>query len=231
MTTHTRKKVDARFSTSLARPRSRFSCSQVSGGGLNLALVNNALRSAALDAENAYKTFAEHFKSEVSYGYTGPREFNLDFTPSTMVATTSLVSAMYPSAACAPGGNDCAGWVATTMTVPSAEPITLADLFGGSWLEVVSAQTKLQVARQQYCQPDSTGDLGSVAQNQYNQGVAPMSQNYKYFALSHDGVAIGLQQGQIGIEACGTKAITLPWPSVQTQLTASGRQLEQAAEA
>jgi hypothetical protein len=99
--------------------------------------------------------------------------------------------------------------------------VTLADLFGSDWLNVVSQQTGVQVVAMQYCQPGKY----RWPQKWYDRGLAPIERNYENFALTAQGVDIGLGQAQIGAEACGTQRVRLPWETLQPYLTPRGQVL------
>lgn len=193
---------------------------QVSGRGLDLAAVNAALSSTAKDAEDAYRKKATEWlrSAYVPIRYTGVNDSY--FHRRMIVANTALVSTMYPTLRLYPGGNDGSGWLSTTVLVPSGRPVTLADLFGSDWLNVVSQQTHVQVVAMQYCQPGR-----SWPRKWYDKGLAPMERNYEYFALTDDGVDIGLGHGQIGAAACGSQRVTLPWATLQDDLTDRGHVL------
>ena len=194
---------------------------QVSGRGLDLAAVNVALSSTAKDAEDAYRKKATGWlrSREGETSFTGVNDSY--FHRRMMVANTALVSTMYPTLRLYPGGNDGSGWLSTTVLAPKGRPVTLAAMFGDNWLNVVSQQTRVQVVATQYCQP--TGKLDR--RWSYDKGLAPKAKNYEYFALTADGVDIGLGHGQIGAAACGSQRITLPWTTLQDYLTGRGHVL------
>jgi hypothetical protein len=201
---------------------------QVAGRGLDMTAVNAALSSTAMRDERDWRKAArQHARAtykEMPVSFRGV--YQQRFTTNMAVANTALVSVMYPTLSLFPGGNDGGGWLSTTVKVPSARPITLANLFGADWLNIVARQTRFEVEQLQYCQPHG---LRGLERRFYDKGLEPKPANYTHFSLTADGVDIGLQQGQIGAEACGTKRITLPWTTLEDDLTPRGQVLAHLA--
>jgi pimeloyl-ACP methyl ester carboxylesterase len=201
---------------------------QVSGGGLDLSVVNAALKGAVLSDESAYRKAAQSFVD----GDTGPQEYrgvyDMSSDSSEVLANTGLVSTMYPSLELYPGGNDGGGWITTTVRVPSGTKVALADLFpaGSDYLAVVAAKVRALVNKTYYCIPPG-GE--PVEQQAFDEGLSPTEENYAKWALTPDGLDIGLGQAQIGIEACGTHRFEIPWSALQSALSPAGKKLAKLA--
>ncbi|MGN6472922.1 MAG: esterase/lipase family protein, partial [Mycobacteriales bacterium] len=194
----------------------------VSASGNDLTKVNAALSGALANDEGAWRRAVESNPPSAPQSASGPGVYDVGFDPSYAVANSALVSTMYPKTNLYPGGNDGGGWIDTTVLVPSGRAVTLQDLLGPNAYRVVARKTRAEVERIRYCLPDTTGDFASTYQRFFLKGLAPNANNYRYFALSPVGLDIGLQQGQIGIEACGTRRITLTWASLRGSLTVNG---------
>jgi hypothetical protein len=59
----------------------------------------------------------------------------------------------------------------------------------------------------------------------YGSNLAPSAGNFKYFAMTPDGLTIGFEQGQLSFEACDQQQVTIGWPSLQPLLTRDAEQL------
>ena len=58
--------------------------------------------------------------------------------------------------------------------------------------------------------------------DEFSDGVAPTADNYVGTAIGRTGLLVGLSQGQVAAEACGTVDLAVPWTAVQSQLSSIG---------
>jgi hypothetical protein len=191
---------------------------QVSATGVDLSAVNRALRNEVL-----------HDQALVREGYR-PNQFpsqyrgtyRLGFTTSMMSASTVVVSTLYPSLVLYPGGNDGSGWLDRTVAVPSGKVVPLVGLLTSRslGLKAIAKYVEAHVVATNACVRLAVDDpnVGPIAKA----GFAPTTANYLAFGLARKGLQIGLEQGQVGPEACGAIRVTVPWKVVQPQLNATG---------
>ena len=194
---------------------------QVSGGPVDLTAVNAALRGQVLHDQEQYaqKERGEYGTSLDTSRYQGTYE--IDFSPALMSASTVVVSTMYPTLELYPGGNDGSGWMSFTAPVPAGKPVELVDLLDSpaQGLEAIASYVTEHVVATNVCVAGSYNAFGSVSSQISGQGFAPTAENYHNFALTRQGLDIGLGQGQVGAEACGAIRVTVPWPVAQFNST------------
>lgn len=204
---------------------------QVSGGnGVDVTAVNAALRDEVLRDQEEYRRADRKAYGTELDNNPGPGHYQMNFTPSLTSASTLVVSTMYPSLELYPGGNDGAGWMYLTAAVPSGSPFELVDLLSSpsTGLQVIAGYVTQTVVATHPCVARSyndTGPSGSVTAQATRRGFAPTAENYRHFALTPQGLDIGLDQGQVGTESCSTIRVTVPWSLVRPQLNATGLRL------
>lgn len=189
---------------------------------VDLSVVNAALEATVSADQQAYRrNYDTNYASQdAPTDYRGVYQTDMD--ASLVVANSDLISTMYPSLELFPGGNDGSGWMTTNVLVPSGQPISLRMLFRTTQkgLDALSRATMAEVARAQTCQPSA-----GLEEQFYREGLAPTPENYQHFALTPDSLDVGLEQGQIGIEACSTIRVSIPWQSLRGVLSPTGWRL------
>lgn len=208
------------------------------GGATGLDSVNRALRE---EIQNDQRNYIKQERK--LYGTTlddpsvnGPGLYDMGFEPSLMVANTTMVSTMYPSQELYPGGNDGSGWMHFTAFVSSGQQaVELDDILadGPTGLRTVASYVKKHVLAANSCVADDYYNdfFNDGSGPTYAGGFTPTWSNYQDFALTRAGIDIGLQQGQVGVEACGAIRITVPWSAVRPHLSSTGAALYEAVVA
>lgn len=150
----------------------------------------------------------------------GSGDFQADFTTSR--SDTVVVSGSWTISTFFPGGahptTQLTGVIVDSTTGASIAP---SQLFVGSSLAALAATTKTVTKTKLDAIGCSVGDN----EDEFAGGVAPTTANYVGTAIGRAGLLIGLSQGQVGAEACGTVDVEVPWTAVQSQLSAVGVQL------
>lgn len=194
---------------------------RLSGGGVSLTVVNAALRSAIVDSEQQW-----------AKGYPLPctqycNEAHLTITPRVLAFNAHLVSVLTLFSGNYPGGVNSEWYVSTTIQVPSGHVVILDELFAdrAAALAAISAATTAQLGRNSCVAQSWTG----VGADIWKAGVAPTADNYKNYAISPQGLTVGIQQGQAAAEACGPFTATIGWAALQSYLSPLGGHLERAA--
>lgn len=148
----------------------------------------------------------------------GSGDFQATFTTSradaVVVSGTWTISTYYPGAA-HPTTQ------LTAVIVDGSTGVTVApsQLFVGSSLKALAAVT----ATASKAKFDAIG-----CDTEFGDGVAPTADDYVGTAIGPAGILIGLSQGQVGAEACGTVDLAVPWTAVQSQLSSIGVRLAAA---
>jgi hypothetical protein len=142
----------------------------------------------------------------------GSGDFQADFTTSradaVVVSGTWTISTYY-----AGGAHPTTQLTAVIIDAASDANIAPSELFVGSSLKPLAAATA-PVSKAKF---DAIGcDTG------LGDGVGPTADNYLGTAIGPVGLLIGLSQGQVGAEACGTVDLAIPWSAVQSQLSVLG---------
>lgn len=201
---------------------------QVSGGGgVDLRRVNAVLRDEILRDQEEYKRQYRSIYGTTLDNGPYPGTYGMGFSPSMMLASTAVVSTMYPSSRLYPGGNDGEGWMYLTAPVPSGKPVELVDLLSNhsGGLRAIAGYVERHVVATDACvrlsYNDTTYGMGQFSR----EGFAPTVANYRSYALTRRGLDIGLGQGQVGAEACSTIRVTVPWSVARPQLNVDGRRL------
>lgn len=190
---------------------------QVSGGGLDLTLVNANLRRAVEDPQ----------RSLASGATRGCRASPLmKFTYRTIPdktlisASTKVVSALIPTLILPPLGNDGETWISETARVPSGVVVSFPSLIAGGrrGLSAVAVLIRRQAIRDKACVGNAVGD------SSYGPRSFDLRGRYD-FALIRRGLAIGFANGQIAGPSCGRIEVTVPYALLQPYLSAAGRKL------
>jgi len=185
---------------------------KVSGSGIDLQHVNASLREAVLRDQRAYEPNAR-----ASAKHTGSRcrgTYSLVTDRRLLSASSVVVSALLPATKLYPCGNEGQGWVSVTVRVPSGKQVTLAQLFrdpegdglfqlGVAWFRVIARDSRLNCV---------VSNLSSYQ---------PTLRNYRYFALTPHGLALGFRQEP----ACQRIVGIVPYRALQPYLSNLGKQL------
>jgi hypothetical protein len=150
----------------------------------------------------------------------GSGDFQADFTTSrsdsVVVSGTWTISTFFPG-----GAHPTTQLTGATIDVTSGAAITPSQLFVGSSLKALAAATTTVTKTKL----DAIGCNVDQDQDEFNGGVAATAANYVGTSIGPAGLLIGLSQGQVGAEACGTVDVAVPWTAVQTQLSTIGMRL------
>jgi hypothetical protein len=93
-----------------------------------------------------------------------------------------------------------------------------SQLFVGSSLKALATATGAAAK----AKLNAIGCNVDEEQDELNAGVAPTADNYVGSAIGREGLLIGLSQGQVSAEACGTLNVAVAWSTVQSQLSETG---------
>jgi hypothetical protein len=137
-------------------------------------------------------------------------------------ASSVVVSALIPTLAPPPGGNEGAWWYSVTVDVATARRIRLADLFDrlSPSLAALARDAKRRLPATNHCV------RGSLAYSKdYARGFAPTVAHYRDFALLPTGIAIGFSNDQVSAPSCGRVEVTVPYTTVRPFLSNLGLKL------
>jgi hypothetical protein len=184
-----------------------------------VGLPGGAAIAAALQAP-VTAALADYTKNVASQEpCTGPAcgsgDFQADFTTSradsVVVSGTWTISTFFPG-----GAHPTTQLTAVIVDATTAATIAPSQLFVGSSLKTLAAATATA----------TTAKLDAIGcSDEFSDGVAPTSDNYVGTAIGRAGLLIGLSQGQVAAEACGTVDLAIPWTAVQSQLSNVGTRL------
>jgi hypothetical protein len=185
---------------------------QVTGAGIDLQAVNAALRAAVLADQRAYAPYARKEKPHVVYRERGVYRTAVDRRY--VSASTAVVSVLMPlTRELFPGQHEGDGWLAMTVRVPSGQPVTISDLFKnpGRGLRALAGAWKAKIRRtpRRACL--------RIYPRQYRPTVA----NYRAFALTPSGIAVGSRE----VAACYRLIATVPYALIRPYLSEFGTAL------
>ena len=202
---------------------------QVSGRKVRLEAVNAALRNAVLRAQRAYAAFVrrEYMRSQPELfrpGYRYSGTYRTSPRPSLISASTVVVSALVPVLEVLPGGTAGETWLSVTVRVPSGAPVGIRGLFSqpGRGLRALAAAVRRKVLATNSCVRASNRGPGGAINAR---GFAPTARNYRYFALTATGFAVGFPIDQVGGSSCGRVEVTVPYSVVRPYLSNLGQRL------
>ncbi len=187
----------------------------VSRAGMDLRAVNTTLRNAVLKDQHWFAIEARADEKQGTGGYL-PGEYGIYETypryppePHLISASTVEVSALIPLVSLYPKGNDGEEWISVTVLVPSGKTVTISDLFKEPRLGIAALARawKEQLRLHQhliwkYWAPES-----------------PTPQNYRDFALTPKGLAVGY----VGGGACGRFFAIVPYSILSRYLGPLGK--------
>jgi hypothetical protein len=209
-------------------PRIRWSCRstnigvggmypQVFDKGAPLRAVNAALRASALADERSL------IAGGCPPGRIGPAPAIYKPHPeieSMISASSVVVSALILAESSPPGANFSYGWAAVTVRVATATPVSVAELFQSprEGLRAVAAAARARLAAQLSARK-------CWVQSPTSTGIAPTTSNYRYFALTTRGLAIGFTAGVVAPRVCGQFSVTIPYEQLYPHFGKLGREL------
>ena len=190
-----------------------------------VGLPNGAAIAAALQAP-VTAALSDYTKNVASQQpCTGPAcgsgDFQADFTTSR--ADSVVVSGTWTILTFFPGGaHPTTQLTAVIVDATTGASIAPSQLFIGSSLKTLAAATATA----------TTAKLDAIGcSDEFSDGVAPTADNYVGTAIGRSGLLIGLSQGQVAAEACGTVDLAIPWTALQSQLSSVGSRLAAPAPA
>jgi hypothetical protein len=183
---------------------------QARGRGVDLGKVNAALRQAVLFDQREYAPYARK-AARVANPYRGVYRTSIDRR--LLSASTVVVSALMPTTELYPGGSLGKGWVAMTVGVPTGEAVRITDLFADppQGLRALAMAWKAQMRK--------TRLWSCIAKDLTR--YRPTARNYRHFALTPNGLAIGTWQE----EACNRLQASVPYALLRSYLSNLGRRL------
>jgi hypothetical protein len=189
-----------------------------------VGLPDDAAISAALQRP-ATTALADYTKFAASGGpCTGPACASGDFQANfiTSRADTVVVSGTWTISTFYPGGaHPSTQLTAVIVDATSGASIAPSQLFVGASLKALAALT----ATAAKTKLDAIGCTFGGEQTALADGVAARADNYAGTAIGRTGLLIGISQGQVAAEACGTVDIAVSWSAVQSQLSSIGARL------
>jgi hypothetical protein len=202
----------------------------------SVVAVNAVLRSAVIRFEHRFKVAAEQELRSVG-GYIPP-EYGL-FETLTNVnfasANSDVVSVLLPTVQAYPAGVPYEAWLATTVMVSNGKSIDLSKA-----LFVRQSSALHAIARAVYSDivSGSTPTERCVAEGlkiitntaALRGGFAPTKSHYRYFALTSNGLAVGIPQAQVASDACGRVEETIPYKALLPYLSSNGKELVAAVQ-
>jgi hypothetical protein len=202
---------------------------QVSGGQVDLKAVNAALRGAVLSAQRRYAAFVRReYMSSMPQLFRRGYRYSGTYTTSPRLrlisASTVVVSALIPVREVLPGGTGGDTWLSVTVQVPSGAPVGLRGLFSqpDRGLRALASAVRRTVLATNSCVRASNRGPGRVINAR---GFAPTPTNYRYFALTAQGFAVGFPIDQVGASSCGSVHATVPYRVVRPFLSNLGQRL------
>ena len=188
-------------------------------GSLGLKTVNERLRLVVIQEEERFSRF---LRSEAPQIPPAQRRslhggFTLSIVPSFMSASTAVVSALLRMEECEPGGTGCDYWFSATLQVPSGHPVTLRELLltPGKGIRTLARLTRLILLKSNKC----------IAGSPNRSGVAPSWANYREFAMTPKGLAIGFATSMAGYPSCGPVSAVVPYQSLARAFSVLGIRL------
>jgi hypothetical protein len=188
---------------------------QVFHNGVPLRAVNAALRAAVLADERSL--IAGGCPPAGPGGRPAPGIYDTEPRLQLISASSVVVSALMPAGKIPPGANFSYNWAAVTIRVATARQIGIAALFERPYqgLKAVAAAARARLSARNIC----------VRRLPNPTGFKPTISNYRYFALTTKGLAIGFTAGTVAPRICGYFLVTLPYTLLRPYLGKVGREL------
>lgn len=189
---------------------------QVLHDGVPLSTVNAALRAAALADQRFVVSGA--CPQSGRYGRPTPAIYRPEPDLTLRISASSVVvSALMLAVSTPPAANFSYDWTAATVRVATAARVGIGDLFHSpsEGLRTIAAAVRVRLSASHAC----------VRRSPNPSGFAPTSSNYRYFALTTKGLAIGFTAGAIAPRSCGWFLVTVPYTVLRPHLNSLGRTL------
>jgi hypothetical protein len=186
---------------------------EVSGGDIDLRAVNATLREAVLSDERSFRPYARSERRTLERDHmnvhaTSRGRYLMWVDRRLVSASTAVVSVLLPETAEAFEGQEGGDtWLSMTVAVPSGRRLTLRDLFA----HVDRALPVLQHAWRR----------SHLCARIYGFLYTPKVSNYRAFALTPTGLAIGVPE----VAACYRQLMIVPYRIVDPYLSKLGRRL------
>jgi hypothetical protein len=189
---------------------------------VELRRVNAAIRTAVLEAERGYASSAVPQLKELAKAGIRPLGGTyITRADSRFVSASSrVVSMLIPVVWNIGGGPLIWDWIPVMLQVPSAQPVSLRDLFDDptAALRVVRKQVRTTLTRTNRC--------FRLSRPYWDSGLAPTIRNYAGSAFTSRGFAVGFGMGAIAADMCGPGfAVVVPTQMLRPYLTPLGQEL------
>lgn len=134
-----------------------------------------------------------------------------------MSISPRLFSALLPTwSAGLFAASDFQGWITIAISIPTGKPVNLLQV-----LLAVQDSAAQHLADLVDAQLDSTASSGECFANAVNGGIS----SQQFLALTPNGLAVGLDQGEAQYAVCGRTAVMIPYDKLVKYLTPYGRSL------
>ena len=187
---------------------------QVSGI-TGLDKVNDVLK--ALVTNDQQVTIASYAKIDA-----GTVRYHVAVDPALISGSSKIVSLLMPVDVDPSDGVGGSYWLAATMSVPTAQPVQLVDLFV-SPLSAVTTLTRLAKAHVRTETSDCFRD--SLDEEFASTRVWSELSTFGTFALLPAGLVIGFSKYQIAPGACSATKVLIPWVELADAMTESANHL------
>jgi hypothetical protein len=195
---------------------------QVSGDGVDLEPVNDALRSMVLEDQQNYAISARTKVPDPHISDDGDGVYQTMPDPTLISASSTVVSVLLLDEELYPGGTDGGGCISLTVEVPSATKVDLLALFSADAhpLQVLSALSRSSLLSTGWAPILNEADPTLPLQFfEWLGGSGPDLANFPHFALTSGGLALGMQV------SIGCDPVTIPYSSLIPYLSPLGRAL------
>jgi Protein of unknown function (DUF4232) len=186
-------------------------------------LAASAAVSSALEAP-ATQALSDYMNQVASNPCTGPAcgngDYEADFTTtrddSVVVSGTWTIESFLPGAA-----HPTTELTGVIVDASDGATITASQLFLGTNLDPLAAATA-SAAKAHLHAIGCPADEGDI---DLSDGTAATADNYAGTAVGATGLLVGLSQGQVAAEACGSFEVGVAWGALQAQLNTIGTKL------
>jgi hypothetical protein len=185
---------------------------QVRDGNVDLQAVNAALRKAVVDDQRAYAPYARREKPRTVYREHGVYRTAVD--RKLVSASTVVVSALMPATReVFPGQHGGDAWLGVTVRVPSGARVRITDVFANPerGLRALATAAKARIRRTE----------AAPCIRAYAVVYGPTAENYRAFALTPNGLAVGFPE----VAACYRLLATVPYATLRSHLSSLGARL------
>jgi hypothetical protein len=195
----------------------RFISSEV-----NLQIVNQVMRASIVSNERAFLQTAIIPPIDKN---AKPGTYEMQLTKAVYTANSDVVSFLIPTVTLGPGGTNGDWWFARTIRVPSGSVVLINDLFSASRAGINAlSQAALRRLLRSSC-------VGRSLRGSYLTRIAPRSGNFRFFAFTKGGLALGFPQGEVAPASCGRVRAVVAYSSISRYLSGLGQRLMRSAEA